>query len=159
MMAFYHKLLIAFSSCLLFMLPVLGQDSTGAVRNWKTGSQKKGNGLYELTFSGLISKGWQVYSPDQTLLEVKTTELKFGDSAITQQGDFVKEGTPKEISSPIFDNSRVSVYEDSVRWRCLLRSRVLYLPGYRALCIIHMESRMNFIHPPWFLLSRPWKVG
>jgi thiol:disulfide interchange protein DsbD len=121
MMAFYHKLLIAFSSCLLFMLPVLGQDSTGAVRNWKTGSQKKGNGLYELTFSGLISKGWQVYSPDQTLLEVKTTELKFGDSAITQQGDFVKEGTPKEISSPIFDNSRVSVYEDSVRWKVLVK--------------------------------------
>ena len=35
---------------------------------------------------------WHIYAPNQVLLDVKTTELNFADSAIIQEGDFTVEG-------------------------------------------------------------------
>src|SRR5688500_19068950 len=48
---------------------------------------------------------------NQTLLEVKTTELSFADSSIVQEGDFILEEVPKKIRSAIFENTEVGVYE------------------------------------------------
>ena len=120
------KLIAVFSFFLSFAIPGIAQDSLGAVHEWKIESKKIGEGKYELTFSGIITGdpiaiGWQVYAPNQTLLDVKTTELRFADSNIIQEGDFVLTGTPKEINSVIFDNTNVSVYEGSVEWKAIIK--------------------------------------
>ncbi|OSZ76969.1 cytochrome C biogenesis protein [Chitinophagaceae bacterium IBVUCB2] len=105
--------------CSIFMLlgGVSAQDSLGAIKDWKIVSKKLDNGKYELSFSGTISGGWQVYAPNQTLLEVKTTELKFADSSILQPGDFVSETSPKEITSLIFEDTKVKIYDAAVQWK------------------------------------------
>ena len=115
------KNLVAFCSLLLFSLNVKAQDSSGAIKDWKVESKKIANGKYELTFSGNASGGWQIYSPNQILLDVKTTELKFSDSSIVQEGDFVLEETPKEISSVIFENTKVKVYESAIKWKAIIK--------------------------------------
>ena len=121
-MLFLKKLIAVFSGFLFFLMPVFAQDSLGAIRDWKTESKKLEEGKYELTFTGTITGNWQVYAPNQTLLEVKTTELKFADSGIQQQGDFKSEAAPKEINSVIFENTKVSVYEEAiVRWKIIIK--------------------------------------
>ena len=92
-----------------------------AVHEWKVESRKIEEGKYEFIFTGSITGTWQVYAPNQTLLDVKTTELRFADSNIIQEGDFVLTGTPKEISSVIFDNTKVTVYETSVEWKAIIK--------------------------------------
>jgi cytochrome c biogenesis protein CcdA/thioredoxin-related protein len=120
-MSLIKKLIAFFPILLLFSIATLAQDSLGAVHNWKIVSNKIGEGKFELIFSGTIKGDWQVYSPNQTLLEVKTTELKFADSSIMQEGDFVLEGTPKQINSVIFENTKVSVYEGAVQWKTVIK--------------------------------------
>jgi len=115
---FSIKKLIAFLSLSLLSLPAsFAQDSSGTIINWKTESKKTGDGKYELIFSASIPGNWQVYAPDQVLLDVKTTELKFNDSSIIQQGDFVNEGKPKQIASSIFENTNINVYEGEAKWK------------------------------------------
>ncbi len=118
-------LLKKLTACLLFLqffsLSGFAQDSLGAVPSWKVDSKKLEEGKYELTFSGLITGSWQVYAPDQTLLDVKTTEVKFADASITPEGNFIIEGSPKEISSIIFENTKISVYESSVQWKIIIK--------------------------------------
>jgi thiol:disulfide interchange protein len=115
------KLITAFAFSFLFSISGFAQDSLGAVHTWKVTSKKIGDGKYELTFNGTITDNWQVYTPNQTLLEEKTTVLKFADSSIVQEGDFIVEGNPKEISSVIFENTKVSVYENSVQWKAIIK--------------------------------------
>src|SRR5690349_408939 len=96
------KPITAFFIFVLLALPSIAQDSTG-LKGWTVESKKTGEGSYEITFQLPSASGWQVYSPNQTLLDVKTTELKFGDSSIVQQGDFIIEGQAKKIKSSIFE--------------------------------------------------------
>ena len=116
-----QKLIAVLSLLLSFSISAFTQDSTGAISDWKIESKKIEEGKYELTFSGTVKGDWQVYAPNQTLLEVKTTELKFADSNIVQEGDFKLAGTPKEISSVIFENTKVSVYETAVVWKAIIK--------------------------------------
>src|SRR5688572_17141986 len=77
--------------------PVPAGNDSSAVLNWKTESKKISPNRFELTFTATISNGWQVYAPDQILLEVSTTELKFADSSVIQQGEFVTIVSPKQV--------------------------------------------------------------
>ena len=117
-MRFIKLLTIAFG--LIFTLNSNGQDSIGAIKNWKIESKKIADGKYELMFSGTITGNWQVYAPNQTLLDIKTTELVFADSSIVQDGDFILEGSPKEINSAIFENTKVNIFEKEVQWKTLI---------------------------------------
>ncbi len=114
------KILAFFCTVFLGIGSVLAQDSLGAIKDWKVISKKLDEGKYELSFSGTISGGWQLYAPNQVLLEIKTTELKFADSSIVQQGDFALQTKPTEISSAIFENTKVSVYETAVEWKTVI---------------------------------------
>ena len=115
------KLLAAFIFLFLFSVSGFSQDSLGAVHVWNVVSKKLEEGKYELTFGGSITGNWQVYAPNQTLLNEKTIVLKFADSNIVQVGDFITQGTPKEISSVIVENSKVSVYESSLQWKAVIK--------------------------------------
>ncbi|HMK26762.1 MAG TPA: thioredoxin family protein [Chitinophagaceae bacterium] len=114
------KLIVTFSVLFFVALSAFSQDSAGAVHDWKIASKKIGENKYELSFNGTISGNWQVYAPNQTILDVKTTELQFPDSSIVQEGDFIPEGTPKTISSLIFENTKVSIYETSAEWKVIV---------------------------------------
>lgn len=112
----------AASLLVFFLLGTAGysQDSLGAVHNWNIQSKKIGERKFEITFSGTISGGWQLYAPNQTLLDVKTTELKFPDSSIVQQGEFISGISAREISSTIFENTKVKIFESQVEWKAVI---------------------------------------
>ncbi len=114
------KLIASFSLFVCSAIPALSQDSLGAVHDWKISSKKIGEGKYELSFSGTISNSWQVYAPNQVLLEVKTTELHFADSSVVQEGGFTIAGSPKTINSPIFENTTVSIHDNTVEWKSII---------------------------------------
>jgi thiol:disulfide interchange protein len=115
------KLIATFFILFFVALAAFSQDSAGAVHDWKITSKKIGENKYELEFNGAITGNWQVYAPNQTLLEIKTTELQFSDSSIIQEGDFIPEGAPGTINSTIFENTKVNVYETSVQWKVIVR--------------------------------------
>jgi thiol:disulfide interchange protein len=92
------------------------QDSAGLIKVWKVESKKIGDGKYELSFSSDIPAGWQLYTPNQVLLGINTTELRFPDSSIAQSGGFVIESKAEKIKSPIFDTI-VMVSGGHARWK------------------------------------------
>ncbi|MBI5856099.1 MAG: thioredoxin family protein [Sphingobacteriales bacterium] len=116
----FNKPTVIFFLSLLLGKIASSQDSLGAVHKWDIESKKISEGKYELSFSGTITGDWQVYAPNQTLLEVNTTELRFPDSAIVQNGDFIPGADTKEISSPIFENIKVKVFESQVQWKAII---------------------------------------
>lgn len=120
-MSLVKKLSAAFLFQSLLFISAAAQDSLGAVHQWTTESKKLEDGKYELHFSGKVEGNWQVYAPNQVLLEVKTTELKFADSSVMQDGDFIRTGTPKSVSSVIFENTSVEVYEGNADWKAIIK--------------------------------------
>ncbi len=90
--------------------------------SWKVESKKLEEGRYELIFSASAAGDWKIYAPNQVLLDVKTTELNFADSAISQSGDFVISGQqPEEESSTIFENTNVRLHAGDVEWKADIR--------------------------------------
>ena len=119
-MLLIKKLTASLLVCIMYIVQAFAQDST-AVENWKVESKKTGEGKYELTFSALIKDNWQLYAPNQILLEQKTTELKFADSNIIQEGDFISGALPKEVNSIVFENTKVKVYETKIFWKATIK--------------------------------------
>jgi thiol:disulfide interchange protein DsbD len=115
-----NKLIIAFTLFCLISISAWSQDSTGAIQDWKISAKKIGEHKYELVFNGNISGNWQVYAPDQSLLDAKTTELKFSDSGIVQDSHFILESAPKKIKSALFDNTEVKIFEKAVHWKVII---------------------------------------
>ncbi len=99
-------------------LQLFSQDS--AIYKWNVSSKKIGEGSYELVFSTKGVKGWQLYSPSQTVPDLAMAEINFGDSAIKQEKEFSESGMSKEIESPVFDNSNVKIYEDAAEWKKII---------------------------------------
>ena len=91
---------------------------------WTVSSKKIGDGKFEIVFSTNGVQGWQLYSSIQTVPDLTTTELTFTDSAIVSKGGFIEKGTAKEISSPVFDNAKVKLYDGPVEWKT-----VVNIPG------------------------------
>jgi cytochrome c biogenesis protein CcdA/thioredoxin-related protein len=94
---------------------LFSQDSL-SIYKWDVSSKKIGEGKYELIFSTKGVPSWQLYSPSQTAPDLTTTEIKFGDSAIEQQKNFVENGSSKEISSAALD-AKARVYEGPAEWK------------------------------------------
>lgn len=113
------------TAALFFFLLILGkswsQDSSSAPRGWVAESKKTGEGKYEISFSLPSAGEWQIYAPNQVLLDVKTTELKFPDSGIVQQGDFILSPGSKKVSSEVFEGSTVEVYEGKASWKAVIQ--------------------------------------
>jgi thiol:disulfide interchange protein DsbD len=97
------------------------QDSLGAISNWKVESRKLDSTKYELSFSGSISNNWQVYAPNQIVLDIKTTELNFSDSSIITQGNFILDKLPVKFINPILGNTAVSIYEKEIQWKQIIK--------------------------------------
>lgn len=107
-----------FISALLFFfsaIPLQAQDSTG-LKDWSVTSKKIRDNTYELVFKLPSTQGWQLYAPNQVLLDVKTTDLIFADSSVIQDGAFKFSPQPQKINSTIFEGTAVDVFETGVIW-------------------------------------------
>ena len=106
-------LFFLFSSSLVF-----SQDSaTSSPYTWKAAAKKTGNGDYEISFTTTGGNGWQLYAPNQVFSDVKAATLVFPDSSISEEGKFAESGEAKTISSAIFENTKVQVYEQASEWK------------------------------------------
>ena len=103
--------------CLLFLSLVGRSQEPVQAFSWKVESKKLGEARYQLIFSTNATGDWNIYSPNQVLLDVKTTEINFPDSSISPEGGFDISGTePVEENSQIFDNTKVKVHNGDVLW-------------------------------------------
>lgn len=109
---FYKLFLISF---LLIASFTYSQDSTG-LNGWTVESRKIGEGKFELFFNLSDANGWQIYAPNQAPGDVKTVELIFPDSSVSQEGDFAIQGKPVKINSQIF-GSDFFVFEKNASWK------------------------------------------
>lgn len=100
-------------SCLVFSLLGFAQDSAF---QWKVSSQKIGEIQYELVFSTPGNEQWQLYAPNQKLLDVPTVELQFADSSIQPQGTFEISGVQNSEQNALFNNT-VKFYKGATEWR------------------------------------------
>lgn len=103
--------------CLFSFTIAFTQGTSSPVKNWTVHSQKTSEGRYELVFSATIEGNWEVYAPNQVLSDVKTTELQFMDSSVRQVGEFTSSSEPKKISSSIFENQAVDVFNGKLEWK------------------------------------------
>jgi thiol:disulfide interchange protein DsbD len=104
----------------LFCLAGVAQDGVDKIHSWTVESKRIGEGRYELLFSAPVAGNWQIYAPDQVLLDVKTTELKFSDSAVRQEAGFVTMAETKEEVSPIFE-TKVRLFPDRAEWKTVIQ--------------------------------------
>jgi cytochrome c biogenesis protein CcdA len=107
-------------SLLLFFFISLSVFSQDSIFHWSVNSKKIADGKFELTFSTAGANGWQLYSSNQAIPDVTTTELKFGDSAITQENGITETGQAKEINSIPFENAKAKVYEGPTEWKTVI---------------------------------------
>ena len=110
--------------CFLFFLLIasatlIAQD-TGSVFKWNVTSKKIADKTYELQFTTAGNKDWQLYTPNQSLSDVPTSEFLFADSSIQLSGSAKDSGQLKTIQSPIF-NEAVKVYEGPTTWKQVIK--------------------------------------
>ncbi|MGN6291652.1 MAG: protein-disulfide reductase DsbD family protein [Chitinophagaceae bacterium] len=122
------------------------QDSTNTIPGWKVESRKTGGGSYELHFNLPAVAKWQVYAPNQVLLDIKTTELQFSDSSVQQQGEFILNEEPLQISSPIFEGTKIKVYEGKAGWKALIRIEGT-VPAKLQGTLLYTYGRDNEFYP------------
>lgn len=111
---------IAFLTLFLLCSAVSTFSQTSTNYPWHISSEKIAGNRYELILSTNAVLGWQLYSPAQTIPDLITTELKFGDSAITLQGGFKEKGAMKEVKSAVWDGQAVKVYEGPTEWTAVI---------------------------------------
>lgn len=115
----FFRLLAFFFFLSSFSSPLLAQDST-SLYQWEISSHKTGEGTYELVFRTGPNGSWQLYAPAQPI-DLETTTIQFNDPSITLEGNIKEEGNVKEISSEIFEGSKVKVYEEGATWTAAIR--------------------------------------
>lgn len=103
----------------LFIFPLTAYSQEPAY-NWTVSSIKTGEGKYEISFSTDGAKGWQLYTPNQVINEVKMAYLKLNDSSIAIERNFTEAGEIKTFNSPVFDTI-VNVYETTTTWKITLQ--------------------------------------
>lgn len=83
---------------------------------WEVRAEKTSDNQYTLIFSTAGSKNWQLYSANQVLFEVPTTELELQDSTIQKENTFKVAGEVQRQFSPIFDEE-VEIHPGAAEWR------------------------------------------
>lgn len=104
---------------LLFSVFVFGQETASGFQ-WKISSKKMADGKYELSFTTVGVKDWQLYAAGQLLDGFNPTEIIFNDSSIKNDGTFIQIGNNKTIPSSLFKGSNVIVYEGKTEWKTVI---------------------------------------
>lgn len=122
-MAFKSRTTAFFSFLLFLAISGFSQEVVSPYQ-WQISSQKTGSGTYEIIFTANAAPGWQLYSPDQVLADMKMGELSFTDSSIRLIQGFTDSGTVKNIKSEIFEGQNVKVLEGKIHLKT-----VIQIPG------------------------------
>ena len=80
-MRFFSYFSIFFFFFFSFSFSSTAQDS--AIVKWKNVAEKMGEGMYKITFTGVIKKDWHVYSAPDAASEISGITVNREDSAIT----------------------------------------------------------------------------
>ena len=105
----------------IFLLPVLSRaQDTVFIPEWRVEAQKKGEGQYLLRFSTVLNDEWQLYAPDQVLLDLPVAVLQFADSAIKTDNKFTYRPAAKVVSSELFGQP-VSIQQGAIAWEVMIR--------------------------------------
>lgn len=103
----------------LFRQPLFAQDT--AAFQWKVKSERKGQGVYQLSFSTAIQHNWQLYAPGQDLAGVSSSALILQDSSIQVTEALRAAGPTTIINSALFENASLQVNEKEAVWTVLIR--------------------------------------
>lgn len=101
--------------CVIFSSTALFGQGADSLFSWTVTGKKTAQGKYDLSFSVAIKEGWQLYAPDQQVLEIPTTELSFSDSSIKIIGPFKVSPAPQAQNSSLFQQS-VRFCAGSSKW-------------------------------------------
>ncbi|HSU27428.1 MAG TPA: cytochrome c biogenesis protein CcdA [Chitinophagaceae bacterium] len=101
--------------CLACCFSLSAQDST-AQYDWKASSKRINPQHYELVFETPGVQGWQLYSPDQVLIDLPSAAIHFNDSAIQIIAPFQSFAQESTFQSPIFEQ-KVKVSEGKTTWK------------------------------------------
>lgn len=112
--------IILYISLLLSTLAMLRAQDTAFIPEWKAEAQKKDEGKYLLRFSTQLRDGWQLYAPDQMLLDLPVAFLQFPDKAIKADAKFSYSPAAKTVPSELFGQP-VAVLQGAVVWEVLVR--------------------------------------
>lgn len=117
-MATVYRLLLPL---LFLLLPLFGKAQQAPfVPEWKVVAQVQKEGEYTLRFSSQFSAGWQLYAPDQVLLDVPVAQLQFGDSSVSVDPTITFRPAATTISSELFGQP-VAVQQGQVQWGFTIR--------------------------------------
>ncbi|MFM8710441.1 MAG: protein-disulfide reductase DsbD family protein [Sphingomonadales bacterium] len=98
------------------LLPLLGSaQPTDFVPAWKVVAQPQNEGQYLVRFSAQFSGGWQLYAPDQVLLDVPVVLLQFADSSIAVDPKIKFSPAATTVSSELFGQP-VAIQQGQVQW-------------------------------------------
>ncbi|MBM3922673.1 MAG: DUF255 domain-containing protein [Sphingomonadales bacterium] len=110
-----------FYTFFLLWLPAISRaQDTVFIPEWKAEAQKKGEGQYLLRFSTVLNDEWQLYAPDQVLLDLPVAVLQFADSAIETDNKFTYRPAAKVVSSELFGQP-VSIQQGAIAWEVMIR--------------------------------------
>jgi cytochrome c biogenesis protein CcdA/thioredoxin-related protein len=104
-----HFLWSLIALCCINSTVVKGQDSTAF--KWEVSGKRIQDKVYELTFSTTGNSKWQLYGANESIADVPSVELAFGDSSIEIKKPFKESGNSIAFKNPLFDNASFKVYE------------------------------------------------
>ncbi|MFM7672368.1 MAG: protein-disulfide reductase DsbD family protein [Bacteroidota bacterium] len=148
--------IVSFLLGIVFLLPgnKLFAQSADSLFRWQVSSQKISDHRYELRFSVSLADGWQLYAPDQSILDIATTEIKFPDSSIRVVSKYKVDPKPRTENSALFQLP-VLLSSGSVNW-----SLQVEIPG-EAPAQLSGELLFTYGRGEEFYpgTSRPFSVG
>lgn len=90
------------------------QDNANLLQ-WTAESRKIGEGRFEILFKTPGAVGWQLFSPDQVISDIRMAELVFPDSSIQLEGQIKPVTNVIHTNSPVF--GEVKVQEGPAEWK------------------------------------------
>lgn len=94
-------------------------QATPKVLSWKVLSEKKGERQYQLRFTTQTTDGWQLYAPQQVLLDMPVALLQFEDSSIHVATKISYSPAAVSVSSELFGQP-VAIQQGNIEWIFLL---------------------------------------
>jgi thiol:disulfide interchange protein len=109
-MRFFKINFLLFLLFTFFSACAFAQDSSFI--KWTATANKVSEGNYEVSYKGIIKKGWYLYSIDNKTLEIDGVKTVY-DSSFIKPNAFILITSSKEIQDAIFQ-SKVQVVNDSI---------------------------------------------
>lgn len=125
---------------------------------WQVAAKRIEPGKYQLHFATQPVTGWELYAPGQTI-DLPTTELRFPDSSIRNNGKFEEKGTVVSLAHPAIQDGLVRAYQSPVEWTtevvfaqadsvpAILQGSLLYSYGRARDTVFNPSTEFGFAVP------------